>query len=132
MGEDLKTSVEKLTLFAAGLRQFADAEIPALHPANYVAFAGDLEAVLGELERLSRLLGEEEEEGRKMVQPVVPTNPIEPREDANDRTALELAAPDLLAALEELLYEDSGKSDTDRIVTRLRGRAAVAKAGGQP
>lgn len=40
------------------------------------------------------------------------------------------AAPDLLEALNELLFEDSDKSDMDRIVTRLRARAAIAKATG--
>lgn len=41
------------------------------------------------------------------------------------------AAPDLAEALEELLFEDSDKSEVDRVVTRVKARAALAKAHGQ-
>jgi hypothetical protein len=45
--------------------------------------------------------------------------------------ALVAAAPDMLEALTEVLFEDSTKSEADRIKSRVKARAAIAKATGE-
>jgi hypothetical protein len=52
-----------------------------------------------------------------------------PVELANAR--LIAAAPELLEALSDMLFEDSDKSEGDRLITRIKARAAIAKATGE-
>lgn len=52
------------------------------------------------------------------------------RLEAIHNARLIAAAPELLAALADILFEDSGKSEEARLLTRIKARAAVARAEG--
>ena len=48
--------------------------------------------------------------------------------EAEANARLIAAAPDLLAALEDVVFEDSDKSEVDRIKSRVKAHAAIVKA----